>query len=92
MYAIKFEADVHNGMIVIPEEYRNLESQHLQITAIVANNAFPQKVETIDYSDEYIKENWREMVSVGLSGYDENYYKSEQYKLDRGSYLAEKYK
>jgi len=52
MYAVKFEADVHNGMIAIPEEYKNLESQHLKITAIVANNTIsPQFKEEI--SDTY---------------------------------------
>jgi hypothetical protein len=45
MYAIKFEADVHNGMIAIPEEYRNLESQHLEIVALVANNSFVPKMQ-----------------------------------------------
>lgn len=38
MYAIKFEADVHDGMIELPEEYKNLESKHLEIVAVVANN------------------------------------------------------
>ena len=28
---------------------------------------------------------------TGLSSYDEDYYKSDQYKEDRGSYLMDKY-
>ena len=48
--------------------------------------------EKIEYSDEYIEKNWREIVSNALSSYDEDYYKSEQYKLDRGEYLMERYK
>lgn len=44
------------------------------------------------YSDEYIEKNWKELVSKGLSSCNDEYYKSEQYKLDRGSYLMEKYK
>jgi len=46
----------------------------------------------IDYTDEYIKKNWKALLSKGLSHYNEDYYKSEQYKLDRGEYLMEKYK
>ncbi len=87
MYAVKFEADVHNGMIAIPEEYRNLESQHLQITAIVANNTMSSKVEIIDYSDEYIRENWREMVSKALSNVDADV---DDWKMEYGMYLADK--
>lgn len=45
-----------------------------------------------EYSDEYIKQNWKELVSKGLSSYSEEYYKSEQYKVERGEYLMEKYK
>jgi len=43
-------------------------------------------------SDEYIEKNWKKIVSESLENYDENYYKSDQYKLDRGEYLMEKYK
>ena len=43
-------------------------------------------------SDEYIEENWEKILSKSLENYDESYYKSDQYKLDRGEYLMEKYK
>lgn len=42
--------------------------------------------------DKYIEENWKELVSEGLSNYDEDYYKSDKYKEDRGNALMEKYK
>ncbi len=42
------------------------------------------------YTDEYLKENWREMVMT--SGDNADYYKSEAYYEDRGNYLLEKYK
>ncbi len=48
-----------------------------------------QKPETI-LSDEYIEKYWKEIL-MGIKS-DPNYYKSEQYKLDRGEYLMEKYK
>ena len=41
-------------------------------------------------SDEYIEKHWREIL-MGIKS-DPDYYKSEQYKLDRGKYLMEKYK
>ena len=44
----------------------------------------------VEYSDEYIEKNWKSLVSKGLSSYNENYYKSEQYKIDRANYLMEK--
>lgn len=43
-----------------------------------------------EYTDEYLKENWLEMVMT--SGDNSDYYKSEQYYEDRGNYLLEKYK
>ncbi len=43
-------------------------------------------------SDEYIEKNWKKIVSESLENYDESYYKSDKYKLDRGEYLMEKYK
>ena len=43
-----------------------------------------------EYTDEYLKENWREMIMN--SGDNADYYKSEQYHEDRGNYLLEKYK
>jgi len=48
-----------------------------------------QKPET-NLSDEYIEKHWREIL-MGIKS-DPDYYKSEQYKMDRGEYLMEKYK
>jgi hypothetical protein len=43
-----------------------------------------------ELSDEYIEEHWKELL-MGIKS-DPDYYKSEQYKLDRGEYLMEKYR
>lgn len=43
-----------------------------------------------ELSDEYVKQNWHELLSIGLSQYDENYYKSEAYRDAKGAYLMEK--
>jgi len=58
---------------------------------IVKSDHMKIEDETV-YSDEYIEQNWRDIVSNALSSFDEDYYKSEQYKFDRGEYLMEKYK
>jgi len=50
------------------------------------------KLQASKYTDEYIKENWRTIISVGLKDFDDDYHKSNQYKMDRGEYLMEKYK
>ena len=42
------------------------------------------EIETL--SDEYIKENWKNIVSESLANYDANYTKSFQYKLDRAKF------
>jgi len=39
------------------------------------------KNEGLELADEYIEEYWRELVMTNHS--DPNYYKSEQYKIDR---------
>jgi hypothetical protein len=49
-----------------------------------------QKIQDSKYTDEYLKENWKEMIMT--SGDNSDYYKSEQYDEDRGNYLMEKYK
>ena len=34
MYAIEFEADVHNHSIQIPEEYKELEAKHVKVFVV----------------------------------------------------------
>ena len=49
-----------------------------------------EALKTEQYTEDYIKSHWKEIImSVGS---DDSYYKSEQYKLDRGADLAQKYK
>ncbi len=47
-------------------------------------------VEKQELTDEYIEKHWKEILMNTKS--DPDYYGSEQYKLDRGQYLMEKYK
>jgi len=45
---------------------------------------------TEKYTDEYIEKNWKELISKGLSNYKEDYYKTEEYKIDRANYMLSK--
>jgi len=49
-----------------------------------------RKYKTFEYSDEYLENNWKEILMNTES--DSNYYKSELYYEERGNYLMEKYK
>ena len=93
MYAIEFEADVQNGFIKIPSQYKELESKHLRIIALLDDSEMNKPMqENKQFTDEYINDHWRELLMTGLSSYDKAYYKSDQYKEDRGNYLMEKHK
>ncbi|MEK7990620.1 MAG: hypothetical protein VSS52_006405 [Thiotrichaceae bacterium] len=38
MYAIEFEADVHNNMIQIPPEYKEFEAKHIKVMVVEITN------------------------------------------------------
>jgi hypothetical protein len=38
MFAIEFEADIRNGLVKIPDEYRQLDNQHAKIVLMVKDN------------------------------------------------------
>jgi len=91
MLKVKFEADIHDdGMLEIPDEYKKqLVGKHVKLV-VVADEAMPEK-EATQFSDEYIEKHWQKLIHQGLSHYDGDYYKSEQYYLDRGNAGMEKY-
>jgi hypothetical protein len=62
MYAIEFEADVQNGFIKIPSEYKNLNSKHLKIIALLDDSEINKPIENKQLTDEYINEHWRELI------------------------------
>jgi len=41
MYAIEFEADVHNHSIQIPDEYHELETKHIKV--FIVDVSIPKK-------------------------------------------------
>jgi hypothetical protein len=58
MYAIEFEADVHNHSIQIPDEYHELESKHIKVFIVDVSipkkqlpDGFLNPIITIDYSE-----------------------------------------
>lgn len=90
MYAIEFEADVQDGLIKIPSQYKELESKQLKIIVLLDDPEMIKPMqENKKFNDEYINDHWRELLMTGLSSYDEAYYKSDQHKEDRGNYDAE---
>jgi len=50
---------------------------------------FHETLNTEQYTEDYIKANWKEFIME--VGSNDGYYKSKQYKLDRGAYLEKKY-
>lgn len=64
MYAIEFEADVQDGIIKIPSQFKELNSRHVKVIALL-DILDPVKSENEDkvlFSDEYISEHWRELI------------------------------
>ena len=96
MYAIEFESDIKDGVIKLPNQYQELNSKHVKIIALLYDSQMTrtlelkQSTENRQFTDEYINDHWRELIMTGLSGYEESYYKSDQYKEDRGNYIQGK--
>lgn len=42
MYAIEFETNVHNNMIQIPREYKELEAKHIKVFIVEVSNTQKQ--------------------------------------------------
>lgn len=49
MYAIQFEADVQNGMIKIPSQYKELDLKHLKIIALLDDSEMIKPLEEKRY-------------------------------------------
>ncbi len=78
MIDIKNES-IANKIIQILEVFKNdgVEIKHVNSNKPITKN---QQQET-NLSDEYIEKNWRNLIMTNHS--DSDYYKSEQYKIDR---------
>jgi len=86
MFAVEFEADIQDGKIEIPAEYRKQLGKHVKLIALTNEKA----EETIQYSDEYIEKHWREMIITARMGSD--FESSDELRRQREDYLVEKYK
>ena len=95
MYAIEFEADVQNGMIKIPSQYKDLNLKHIKVIALLNDSDFIKPLEKIQgeekrqFSPEYIKNNWRELIMTSSTDplQDDDKILQEEY----GEYLSAKH-
>lgn len=74
--------------LIIDIDDNNLANKIIKILNVFKNDGLKitkQNIQNIDnkleYSDEYLKDNWKEMVIT--SGDNSNYYKSDEYYEDR---------
>jgi hypothetical protein len=74
--------------LVVEIDDSNLANKIIEILNVFKNDGLKirkQDSQNIDdkveYSDEYLEKNWREMVMT--SGDNSNYYKSDEYYIDR---------
>ena len=60
MYAIEFEADVHNGIIKLPQKYRDITKKHVKIIAFVEQEKTAeieaQKKSTLEDTTSFFEE------------------------------------
>ena len=56
MYAVEFEADIRNGIVKIPEIYRQLNNAHAKVVVMVSDDRITAKSETeLDFSNTEIR-------------------------------------
>ena len=57
MYAVEFEADIQNGIVKIPGEYRQLENRHARVVVMVSDSQEPEANQStaLDFSKLEIK-------------------------------------
>ncbi|WFE68819.1 hypothetical protein P8S54_00540 [Thiomicrospira sp. R3] len=71
----------------IPELHAN-NQDHILLDIHLADNTQKNQTNT----DEYIKQNWKKIVSKSLAQLPVDYEKTDQYLEERANYLMEKYK
>ncbi|NCA72687.1 hypothetical protein [Thiocapsa sp. UBA6158] len=76
MHVIEFDADIEDGAIKLPSQYRDMDAGHVKVIAWVeetAANQAPQQVtnqnapvpdqeERPFFADGYIERHWRELI------------------------------
>ena len=95
MYAIEFEADVQDGMIKIPSQYKELYSKHIKVIALLDDSEMIKPLEKTQgeekrlFSDEYINNHWRELIMTSSTDplQDDDKILQEEY----GEYLSAKH-
>lgn len=60
MYAIEFETDIQDGIVKIPEEYRQLKNKHARVVILVQETLLDLELKAFsDHSAATISE-WKE--------------------------------
>jgi hypothetical protein len=77
MYAIEFETDINNGIIEIPTQYKELNSKHVKIIALIySHNTTTERLSRSEsptiYTDDYIKNNWRKLIMTSSTTPDQD--------------------
>ncbi|MBE0472470.1 MAG: hypothetical protein IBX55_23550 [Methyloprofundus sp.] len=74
---------VKERLLWLLQHFKKDELEILEPAPVLNNQA---------WSDEYIEQNWRDIVSVSLANLPEDFEKSDEYFEARASHLMEKYK
>jgi len=88
MSAIEFKADIHDGVIEIPKEYRGKLGDHVKVIALI--NDAVEESDPVQYSDEYLEKHWRELIVTSTMSGD--FESSDVLRGQREAFLMEKYK
>ncbi|MBK5937883.1 hypothetical protein [Halochromatium roseum] len=60
MYAIEFEADLKDGVVMIPDDYRSLNNQHVRVLMLIeSDHGDPELLALSEHSAASIEE-WRD--------------------------------
>lgn len=62
--------------------------KHFENNGLKIEKQISKSIDETKFTKEYIEENWRALIMTGTD--NSNYYKSEQYKLDRAKDYEER--
>lgn len=58
MYAIEFEADVQDGVVKIPEEYKQLGNKHVRVVVLVKDEDAESEVKAFSDHSANLVDDW----------------------------------
>lgn len=60
MYAIEFEADLHDGALTIPEHYKSLKNQHVRVVILLDDCGDDFGVRTLSDHSAALIDEWHD--------------------------------